>query len=116
MYYRIKCYHHWIALWFIGATICYEYLYGKEFESVILLNLCSEFGVIAHGFGNFFNRYLGANGQGKALRNSAIIVGGCTMILNLLLYLNGVKAVLAYSKLASGFVYLILMLTFIFNL
>jgi len=30
-----------------------------------------SFGVAAHGFADFFNRYLGANGQGKFLRNSA---------------------------------------------
>ncbi|MDD4729006.1 MAG: oligosaccharide flippase family protein [Dysgonamonadaceae bacterium] len=100
-----------IALWLLVPPFV-TYLYGKEFESVILLNFVVSFGVIAHGFGNFFNRYLGANGQGKALRNSAIIVGGCTMILNLLLIPKWGESGAAYSKLASGFVYLILMLTF----
>lgn len=100
-----------IILWLLVPPFV-NYLYGKEFESVIMLNFIVSFGVIAHGFGDFFNRYLGANGQGKALRNSAIIVGGSTMVMNLLLIPKWAENGAAYSKLVSGFVYLILILIY----
>lgn len=100
-----------IILWILVPPFV-TFLYGKEFDSVILLNFIVSFGVIAHGFGDFFNRYLGANGRGKVLRNSAFIVGGCTMFLNLLLIPKWGENGAAYSKLASGFVYLILMVIY----
>lgn len=98
-----------VVLWLLVPPFV-TYLYGKEFESVILLNFIVSFGVIAHGFGDFFNRYLGAKGQGKALRNSAFIVGGSTMALNLLLIPHWGENGAAYAKMVSGFVYLVLMI------
>ncbi len=100
-----------LSLWLLVPPFV-TYLYGKEFESLIRLNFIVSFGVIAHGFGDFFNRYLGANGQGVALRNSAFIVGGCTMLLNLLLIPKWGENGAVNARLVSGFVYLILMLIF----
>ena len=100
-----------IGLWILVPPFV-TYFYGKEFESVILLNFIVSFGVVAYGFGDFFNRYLGANGQGTALRNSAFIVGLVMMALNLLLIPTYGETGAAYARLISGFVYLIIMLLF----
>lgn len=100
-----------ICLWILVPPFV-TFFYGNEFESVIWLNFVVSFGVIAFGFGDFFNRYLGANGQGSALRNSAFIVGICTMVLNLLLIPKWGESGAAYAKLASGFLYVLFMVIF----
>lgn len=92
-----------IALWLIVPPFV-NYFYGKEFYAVIALNFIVSFGVIAHGFGDFFNRYLGANGQGKALRNASFYVGGSMMLFNLLFIPKWGETGAAYAKLITGFV------------
>lgn len=100
-----------ILLWIlIGPFI--HYFYGYKFNSVITLTLIASVGVIFHGFADFFNRFLGSHGQGKALRNSSIIVGFCLMTLNLILIpVLGEKGA-AYTRAASGIIYVICMLWF----
>jgi O-antigen/teichoic acid export membrane protein len=56
--------------------------YGKEFNSVIYLTIIASTGVVFNGMGDYYNRFLGAHGQGKALRNSAILVGIIIFICN----------------------------------
>ncbi|MFW5982956.1 MAG: oligosaccharide flippase family protein [bacterium] len=94
-----------VGLWIIVPPFV-RFFYGIEFQSVILLNFIVSIGVIAHGFGDFFNRFLGANGQGKALRNSSFFVGGSMMLFNLLLIPQWGEQGAAYAKLITGFVYL----------
>ncbi len=95
------------GLWIIVPPFV-RFFYGIEFESVILLNFIVSIGVIAHGFGDFYNRYLGANGQGKALRNSSFYVGGSMMLFNLLFIPKWGETGAAYAKLITGFVYLLI--------
>lgn len=94
-----------VGLWLIVPPFV-NYFYGIEFSSVASLNFIVSFGVIAHGFGDFFNRYLGANGQGKTLRNTSIYVGISMMLLNLLFIPQWGEVGAAYAKLITGFVYL----------
>lgn len=94
-----------IGLWIIVPYFV-NIFYGKGFAAVITLNFLVSFGVIAHGFGDFFNRYLGANGQGKALRNASFYVGGSMMLFNLLFIPKWGETGAAYAKLITGFVYL----------
>lgn len=98
-----------IVLWLIVPPFV-KYFYGKEFNSVVLLNFIVSAGVIAHGFGDFYNRYLGANGQGKALRNSSFLVGGSMMLFNLLFIPKWGETGAAYARLITGFVYLIIII------
>lgn len=99
------------GLWVIVPPFI-RFFYGIEFESVIRLNFIVSIGVIAHGFGDFYNRYLGANGQGKALRNSSFFVGGSMMFFNLLLIPQWGEKGAAYAKLITGFVYLLSIIYF----
>ncbi len=94
-----------LGLWLLVGPFV-KIFYGNEFEKVIVLNFIMSFGVIAHGFADFFNRYLGANGQGKALRNSAFFVGASILIFSLILIPKYGEYGAAYTKLISGFVYL----------
>ena len=94
-----------IGIWLLVGPFV-KIFYGHEFENVIVLNFIMSFGVIAHGFADFFNRYLGANGQGKALRNSAFLVGVSILVFSLVFIPKFGEYGAAYTKLISGFVYL----------
>ena len=83
-----------------------NHFYGKEYRPVIQINLIVSVAVLIHGFGDFFNRFLGANGQGKALRNSAFYVGGSLMVGSVLLIPKFGEYGAAYAKLLAGVVYL----------
>ncbi len=98
-----------VGLWLIVPPFV-KYFYGEEFISVIKLNLIVSIGVIAHGFGDFYNKFLGANGQGKALRNSSLIVGASMMLFNLIFIPQWGETGAAYSRLITGFVYLVIIL------
>ena len=65
-----------------------------------------------NGFADFFNRFLGSHGQGKALRNSAIIVGLFIMVFNIILIpMLGEKGA-AFSLVFSALIYILAMLWF----
>lgn len=79
--------------------------YGEEYRPVIQINFIVSIGVILYGFGDFFNRFLGANGQGKALRNTAFFVGGSLMLSSVLLIPRYGEYGAAYAKLIAGSIY-----------
>ena len=79
---------------------------------MIALTFITSLGVVFTGMADFFNRFLGAHGQGKALRNSAFIVGLGIMVLNITLIPSFGETGAAYVKVCSGLLYLILMLIY----
>ena len=83
--------------------------YGDEFLPVIRLTYVVSFGIIMNGLADFFNRFLGSHGKGKALRNSAFIVGLSVLILNVsLIPLFGEKGA-AWTTFFSGIIYFVCM-------
>lgn len=100
-----------LGIWLLVGPFV-RIFYGHEFKNVIVLNFIMSFGVVAHGFADFFNRYLGANGQGKALRNSAFFVGVSILIFSLILIPKYGEYGAAYTKLISGFVYLAIIIIY----
>ncbi len=56
--------------------------YSSEYLPVVDISKFLILGFIFHGFGDLINRFLGAKGQGKSLRNAAYLVG----IINVLGY------------------------------
>jgi O-antigen/teichoic acid export membrane protein len=94
-----------IALWLI-VPVFVRFFYGEEFASVIDINFIVSLGVVLYGFGDFFNRFLGANGQGKTLRNSSFFVGAGVLISSILLIPKWGEYGAAFSKLIAGAVYL----------
>jgi O-antigen/teichoic acid export membrane protein len=86
--------------------------YGAEFRPVILLTFIVSSGIIFNGLADYFNRFLGAHGQGKALRNSAIIVGIVLLISNFTLIPIFGETGAAITRILSGMVYLLNMLWF----
>jgi len=87
-----------------------NFFYGHEFHSVIPLTYIVSFGVVFTGLADFFNRFLGSHGQGKALRNSAFIVGFAIMTLNIILIPTWGETGAAYVNICSGLIYFLIML------
>lgn len=100
-----------IGLWIVVGPFVH-FFYGKEFGSVIQLNFIVSIGLVAHGMADFFNRYMGANGQGKTLRNTSIIVGFSILLGNVLLIPKWGEYGAAFSTILSGFTYLIVMILY----
>ncbi len=85
------------------------FLYTEEYSSVIELAWFVSIGSVFHGFGDFVNRFLGAHGKGKEIRNGAIVTG----IFNLFGYTFLIKYFgiqgAAITKMFSGIVYWVMM-------
>lgn len=89
-----------------------KYFYSSEFYPVILLTYLVSFGAILGGFADFLNRFLGSHGKGKALRNSALLVGFSTMVLNFTLIPSFGASGAAYTLVFSGLIYILCMYWF----
>ena len=99
------------AISFIGYILLAKpmvlILYSEKYIEAVPLIYIVALGQIFHGFGNYYNRFLGAHGQGKILRNGAMYVG----VANLLGFVFLIPFIGAYgaalTKLISGFVFAI---------
>lgn len=93
-----------------------DFLYSKEYSSVALFASLLAIGSTFHGLGDVFNRFLGAHGKGKMLRNGAFISG----IVALFGYTFGVKywgidgAII--TRILSSFFYFLSMFIFYLRL
>lgn len=95
------------AILLVGPFV--RIFYGSEFATVIKLTYIVSFGVLLNGLGDFFNRFLGSHGEGKALRNSAFIVGLSIMILNVILIPMFGEFGAALTTFISGLIYFVCM-------
>ena len=87
-------------------------IFYPEFRTVITLTYIVSMGVILNGFGDFYNRFLGAHGEGKSLRNSAVIVGIVLLICNFTLIPHFGETGAAYTRAISGLIYILSMIWF----
>jgi len=97
------------ALWIVVPPFI-KYFYGTEFMPVVKLNFLVSIGVIFHGLSDFFNKFIGAKGKGKLLRNASFLVGFSTLAYNLLLIPKFGATGAAFAKILSGFSYFIIIL------
>lgn len=96
-----------LGLWIVIGPVVHI-LYGSEFVSVIELNYIVSVGVLAHGFGDFINSFLSANGKGKTLRNILIAYGICILMFNLILIPKFGAVGAAYANLITSVIYMLL--------
>jgi O-antigen/teichoic acid export membrane protein len=89
-----------------------RFFYTPNFYPVITLTYIVSIGILFNGMGDFFNRFLAAHGQGKALRNSAILVGVLLLVLNVTLIPAFLEKGAAFTRICSGFSYLAIMYLF----
>lgn len=97
------------GLWIVVPFIV-KMFYSGNFEEVISLNYIVSFGVLLYGMSDFFNRFIGAKGMGKLLRNSSFIVGLTLLIANCTLIPMFGAYGAAWSKVIAGGIYLLTML------
>jgi O-antigen/teichoic acid export membrane protein len=98
-----------VANWILVSPFI-KYFYGPEFRSVIPLTFIVSIGTVFGGLGEYLNRFLGSHGYGKALRNSAIIVGVFVLITNIILIPHLGEMGAAYTRIFSGLIYFLSML------
>jgi O-antigen/teichoic acid export membrane protein len=101
-------------LWIIIKPFILRF-YDPAFEEVISLTYIVSIGVLAHGLADFFNRFLGANGKGKALKYSSLIVGLSLFASSLILIPIFKEKGAAIARLISGLIYLIVIVIFYFK-
>lgn len=68
------------VLFVMIVDLIVDILYDDTYSSVSTYASYLAIGTSVHGLGDMFNRFLGAHGQGKALRNSAFICGAVITI------------------------------------
>jgi len=95
------------AILLVGPFV--KIFYGSEFVPVIKLTYIVSFGILLNGLGDFFNRFLGSHGEGKALRNSAFLVGLSVLILNMILIPSYGELGAAFTTFFSGLIYFVCM-------
>jgi O-antigen/teichoic acid export membrane protein len=93
----------------VGLVLIVEpfvyYLYGPDYKKVSTLVYIMVFGVLAQGMGDFFNRYLTANGYGVYLRNAVILASLITFFI-IIIFIPLYKEIgAAISTLFSGLSY-----------
>lgn len=103
-----------ISIWILVGPFIHIF-YGQEFKPVIRLTLIISSGIALHGLADFFNRFLGSNGQGKALRNGSILVGLSLLTLSFSLIPRWQETGASISKALAGFIYLSVMLFYYFR-
>jgi O-antigen/teichoic acid export membrane protein len=90
-------------------------LYTDRFIEVVPLAYIVSFAQILHGYGNYYNRFLGAHGLGKKLRNGAFLVGFSNLIgFIFLVPIFGAYGA-AFTKLSSGLVFVGAMYAYYIN-
>lgn len=95
-----------LALWIVVGPFI-NVFYGSSFVPVIELNLIVSVGIAFHGLADYYNRFLGAHGQGKALRNGSIIVGLSILVMNMVFIPIWDETGAAIAKLIAGLIYFV---------
>jgi O-antigen/teichoic acid export membrane protein len=62
-----------VCLVLLGEPL--SWVYSSDFAPVGPMARVAAFGAILYGLGNLYNRFLGAHGKGRSLRNTAFVVG-----------------------------------------
>ena len=97
------------AMWLI-VPVFIDYFYSSEFAVVSQYNRIVSLGVLLYGMADFINRFIGAQGRGKLLRNSSFAVGASVLVFNLALIPHFGAWGAVWSKFIVGMIYLAIMI------
>ena len=85
-------------------------LYSSEYIVVARIASFLAVGTVLHGMGDMFNRFLGAHGKGKELRNGAVLSGIILLIGNFVfVYYWGVDGAI-FTRVLASIVYMLMMI------
>lgn len=88
------------------------FLYSDKFLAAVPLTYFISIGCVLHGFGDYFNRFIGSHGVGKYTRNSAFAAGFVNVFgFIILIKFYGVMGAV-YTKVLSSSVYFIVMVLY----
>lgn len=88
-----------------------DVLYNESYSNVALYASVLAIGFTMHGLGDVYNRFLGAHGLGKYLRNAAFISGGIALAgYTVGIYFGGITAAIITRILSSSIYFLVLLL------
>lgn len=88
-----------------------DILYNESYSNVALYASVLAIGFTMHGLGDVYNRFLGAHGLGKYLRNAAFISGGIALAgYTVGIYFGGITAAIITRILSSSIYFLVLLL------
>lgn len=89
-----------------------DFLFNEKYQSVATYASFLAFASTAHGLGDVFNRFVGAHGFGKYLRNGAFISGGVAFIgYTLGVWLWGINGAIT-TRIAFAVTYMALMILY----
>jgi O-antigen/teichoic acid export membrane protein len=98
-----------LIVFYIFIDKVFLLFYSDDFTPVIGISKLLIFSFLLHGLGDLINRFLGAQGKGRLLRNSAFMVGIVNVLgYTLLVKYFGITGAIVTKILASG-TYLIMM-------
>ena len=101
-----------LFLFFLVIEKIILFLYSEEYGAVVTIAYLVSIGSLFHGFGDYINRFLGAHGKGKQLRDAAIAVGVSNVLgYTLLVHAFGLKGA-AITRSISGIIYFGMMFLF----
>ncbi|MBN2570802.1 MAG: oligosaccharide flippase family protein [Ignavibacteriales bacterium] len=84
-------------------------IYSAEYSAVVDIMYMVAIGSVLHGFGDYLNRFIGAHGLGREIRNSNFAVCFSNIFVNLLsIYLFGIIGA-AFTKIISAIIYVLMM-------
>jgi len=83
--------------------------YGIDYFLVYKLVYILSYGMLAHGFGDFLNRYLSAKGYGKYVRNASVLTGLFLLSSSLMLIPIYQEYGAAISTSLTGLVYFLIL-------
>lgn len=98
-----------VALWVVVPPFII-WFYGESFKPVITINFFVCIGVMIYGLSDFYNRFLGAHGKGKELRNASFIVGLGALFSNIIFIPPFGEYGAAYAKIMAGAIYLLVII------
>jgi O-antigen/teichoic acid export membrane protein len=96
-----------VLIWIIVGPFI-RIFYGSDFEPVVNLTYILSIGIALHGLADFYNRFLGAHGQGKALRNSSFFVGFSLLIFSFFLVPLFGETGAVITKAITGMIYIMI--------
>ncbi|HVS93277.1 MAG TPA: oligosaccharide flippase family protein [Mucilaginibacter sp.] len=98
-----------IVLWVLVPPFV-KIFFGSKFESVIYLNFVVSIGIALYGIADYYNRFIGAQGHGKLLRNTSFIVGSLILVFNFILIPRMGANGAVITRLLGGLTYLLCVL------
>lgn len=100
-----------VAIIFFGAPL--SWIYTTKFNEVGPMAKALALGAIFHGFGDLFNRFLGAHGKGRSLQNAAY-ANGIANVAGIFIFvpLLGAWGAVLTAIIASGIYFLQMFLSY----